>query len=360
MTTDIWLLNEIMKAQEQTGLAKKQQNDPLKGFAGRGSTAVEEALSKEARQRWTDANLPGHLLASELELIASYAEKCGTDLRTPGRDIFCSALPPCQTVPAFVVSLAVVNSKPSVRCSSHAVEVANQYGNLCTFIQLSPEQTGIYQCPICPENRAFIGYDKHGFPGDDCECGQEECICEVTLKQPFVVMESGEINYQAFEGGGANSDIGIYTSINCANCTRQIFPPWPVVDVNFVEEVREAFGECSAMFECHTVAEMTENFLETTASLPDEIKLHWWLDLNLSVEDGFGTASEMIAGMEARLNLLLLRHGLLPLQRRKYEKVNCAKCGGEVWYYEAFEDEGERSEIGRTFLYCSERCRAKH
>lgn len=38
----------------------------------------------------------------------------------------------------------------------------------------------------------------------------------------------------------------------------------------------------------------------------------------------------------------------------------CPKCGKRVTRADAFEDEGEGEEAGRTFYYCSERCREAH
>jgi len=86
----------------------------------------------------------------------------------------------------------------------------------------SPEVTKDYRCPCCGSTERFIGYDAHGFPGEACECDQDPCVCEVTLRQAFAVV-SGEECYQAFEGGGSNAEIGAYTRIECADCGQVIW-----------------------------------------------------------------------------------------------------------------------------------------
>lgn len=39
---------------------------------------------------------------------------------------------------------------------------------------------------------------------------------------------------------------------------------------------------------------------------------------------------------------------------------SCPKCGDNITRGEAFTDEGTGEESGRTFYYCSERCRETH
>lgn len=95
----------------------------------------------------------------------------------------------------------------------------------------SPEVTKDYRCPNCGNTERFIGYDTHGFPGKACECGQDPCVCEVTLRQAFTVI-AGEERYQAFEGGGCNAEIGAYTRIECAECGQVI---WQEEASNVVE-----------------------------------------------------------------------------------------------------------------------------
>jgi hypothetical protein len=82
----------------------------------------------------------------------------------------------------------------------------------------SPEETGRYAC-ACGNTCEFIGYDDRGYPGHgDCRCGKESCECEVTLMQHFTAREDGSIDYDAFEGGGVDAEIGMYTRIQCAVC----------------------------------------------------------------------------------------------------------------------------------------------
>src|ERR1700730_1556365 len=38
----------------------------------------------------------------------------------------------------------------------------------------SPEATGNYRCPQCGNTERFVGFDDHGFPGDECECAKDE------------------------------------------------------------------------------------------------------------------------------------------------------------------------------------------
>jgi hypothetical protein len=83
----------------------------------------------------------------------------------------------------------------------------------------SPEVTGHYGCLSCGNTRSFVGYDDRGYPGtDECECGENVCECEVTLKQHFTVGGDDSIDYQAFEGGGRGAEIGAYACIQCAVC----------------------------------------------------------------------------------------------------------------------------------------------
>lgn len=88
----------------------------------------------------------------------------------------------------------------------------------------SPEITGDYRCPHCGNTERFIGYDDHGFPGDDCDCGKEICECQVTLRQPFRVNARGEVTYAAFTGGGNDAEIGTYDRIDCDCCRAQTWP----------------------------------------------------------------------------------------------------------------------------------------
>lgn len=163
----------------------------------------------------------------------------------------------------------------------------------------------------------------------------------------------GGLSYQAFEGGGAGATIDTYTSIICSTCNQPIYPPETPLTLELMKEIREAFGECSSMFECHTVEEMFANLNDITRDVPGEFKLHYWLDLNLSVEDGFGTPTEMINDMEARLNKLLISKGVATLQRRKYEVATCAnpRCRSSVWLLHAVNGRGTGS------VYCSCTCR---
>lgn len=89
----------------------------------------------------------------------------------------------------------------------------------------SPEETGNYRCPTCGNARTFIGYDDHGYPGPEaCECKKDLCECQVTLAQPFTVLKEGDIDYQAFTGGGYGAEIGTYSRIHCAVCHTFICP----------------------------------------------------------------------------------------------------------------------------------------
>src|SRR5579864_6788206 len=88
----------------------------------------------------------------------------------------------------------------------------------------SPEETGEYLCQSCGNSRSFFGYDDRGYPGpDECECEEDACECEVTLKQHFTVHDDGSIDYRAFVGGGHDAEIGDYTRIECAVCGQCIW-----------------------------------------------------------------------------------------------------------------------------------------
>ena len=90
----------------------------------------------------------------------------------------------------------------------------------------SPEVTGQLLLPCCGNTEQFIGHDDHGYPGDACECGKVVCECQASLRQPFRVLR-GEVVYEAFTGGGCNSEIGAYDRIQCGRCEAQIWPPKP-------------------------------------------------------------------------------------------------------------------------------------
>jgi hypothetical protein len=204
MAKNLWLLYQIKLAQITAGVpigTERKRTDPLGGFGGRGSTAVENALRPEGLERWRAANLPGHLLASDLALIVTYAEKCGTDMTTPGRD------------------------RP-----------------------LNPEQSG--------------------------ECG------------------------------------------------AVVFEEWPSdqVDLELATEIRELFGDCSVMYETQTPAEIQKDFNQMRVEREAEglsTSLHYWLDIQLRVEDGAGSGSALREMIRARLNAFLEFRGLRHLSENE-------------------------------------------
>ena len=92
----------------------------------------------------------------------------------------------------------------------------------------SPEETGHYACPHCGNTRSFVGYDDRGYPGpDECDCENDVCACQETLKQYFIVLQDGSVHYHAFEGGGFGAEIGSYTRIQCAICDEFIWTEVP-------------------------------------------------------------------------------------------------------------------------------------
>lgn len=98
----------------------------------------------------------------------------------------------------------------------------------------SPEDTGIYQCPACPNKRDFIGINVKGFGGPSmCECGACDyenpqraedglCVCDTELRQPFHVSSAG-VEHEAFTGGGTDAEIGQYTHIDCVACGATVW-----------------------------------------------------------------------------------------------------------------------------------------
>lgn len=104
----------------------------------------------------------------------------------------------------------------------------------------SPEITGDYQCPKCPNRTHFIGWDHDGYGGPlECECGAydeyggasgAECCCSAVLRQPFTILPDGEVVYAAFEGGGCGAEIGSYDTIECAECGYYIWNEVPPED----------------------------------------------------------------------------------------------------------------------------------
>jgi ribosomal protein S27E len=107
----------------------------------------------------------------------------------------------------------------------------------------SPEITGVWECktPDCGNKTNFVGIDAHGYGGpDECEnpgdCPNRGamtadcCGCETELVQPFSVMygeggswEQGDLDYERYEGGGDDSEIGEYTKIVCADCGHTLW-----------------------------------------------------------------------------------------------------------------------------------------
>jgi hypothetical protein len=85
----------------------------------------------------------------------------------------------------------------------------------------SPEETGQYNC-TCGNKTIFTGIDKRGYPGKNCECGNDPCTCEVELKQDFTVGQDF-IDYDAFSGGGSGATIDRYTSIVCRACGETVW-----------------------------------------------------------------------------------------------------------------------------------------
>jgi hypothetical protein len=105
-------------------------------------------------------------------------------------------------------------------------------------LNASPENA---ECP-CGNRTKFIGHDDHGYGGPEmCACGAADhndtaestpdlrvCSCETTLSQPYTVRraEDGsviEFDYQSFEGGGFDAEIGNYTRIDCAACGKEVY-----------------------------------------------------------------------------------------------------------------------------------------
>lgn len=72
------------------------------------------------------------------------------------------------------------------------------------------------------------------------------------------------------------------------------------LDVQTARKIRELFGSCSSLYECHTVQELIADFAEMVAENP-ATTLEYWLGVQLSIEDAFGTSSAMIAEIRNRL-----------------------------------------------------------
>jgi hypothetical protein len=65
-------------------------------------------------------------------------------------------------------------------------------------------------------------------------------------------------------------------------------------------KIHEAFGPCSAMYECNTVPEIVAAFEEMLNEKPAR-DLAYWIDIQLRVEDASGSSSEVIADIKQRL-----------------------------------------------------------
>lgn len=106
----------------------------------------------------------------------------------------------------------------------------------------SPEITGAWLC-ACGNKTEFVGVDARGYGGPDCCEGSETlggialmtsacpndylnegvCLCETELTQEFTVLydddgKPTDYDYQSYEGGGSDGEIGEYTKIVCAEC----------------------------------------------------------------------------------------------------------------------------------------------
>ncbi|MGI8547950.1 MAG: hypothetical protein ACR2M1_11550 [Gemmatimonadaceae bacterium] len=105
-------------------------------------------------------------------------------------------------------------------------------------LTVSPEVSGIYECPTCGERDGFVGTDTKGWGGPDfCDCGEDagehdtdcEVFADVELSQSFTVVEQNgtasgaHVSYDSFEGGGSGAEIGTYTSIHCARCDALVW-----------------------------------------------------------------------------------------------------------------------------------------
>lgn len=79
--------------------------------------------------------------------------------------------------------------------------------------------------------------------------------------------------------------------------------PTATMSIELATQIHQLFGDCTALFECETPAELVENFNEMVAEHEggDPVDVAYWLDIQLGIEDAFGTPSEMIAEVKDRL-----------------------------------------------------------
>jgi len=112
----------------------------------------------------------------------------------------------------------------------------------------SPEITGAWNCPApgCGNRTHFIGTDSDGYGGPEvCECEASavgahdglECLCSTELVQELFIRDGattdgydGEIDYQAFTGGGSGAEIGSYDTIVCGECGALVWSEEPTDD----------------------------------------------------------------------------------------------------------------------------------
>lgn len=117
-----------------------------------------------------------------------------------------------------------------------AIAEARQAENL-RMLQESPENA---RC-ACGNITRFIGHDDRGFGGPEvCTCrhfaddpkdqvaAPDVCACITHLEQPYTVLRNPDgsvldFDYERFEGGGSDAEIGGYTRINCAVCGQEVY-----------------------------------------------------------------------------------------------------------------------------------------
>lgn len=91
-----------------------------------------------------------------------------------------------------------------------------------------------------------------------------------------------------------------------------------MMDLQTARKVRELFGPCSSLYECHTEQELVDDYAELAAEHGDNPTVFgYWLGIQLSIEDAFGIHSDIIKEIRNRLRPYWNVRRELPASHRK-------------------------------------------
>lgn len=118
--------------------------------------------------------------------------------------------------------------------------------------------------------------------------------------------------------------------------------------LTMASQIYEAFGSCTALYECHTPQWIIDNYAEMEADTESLRGVVEWLGIQLSVEDAFGTGEELIQPVRERLRALgfAVPYTLSECEANKCG-VGCGNCERDEERAET-ESELPPAHIGET------------